>query len=108
MALEHIEVYGKLHPYLLSYRALKKISQAQGVGSITNIESLEHAAYWALYSGHFKEKPTEPFEIKLENMEVLLDDNLELFLKVTRDVHELTEKMQGGKEGNPTAPIIGA
>lgn len=95
---DSVKINGKEYPYLLSYRALKKISTLSTEGKL-GIESAEHALYWALFSGWSKagNNPVE-FPFKEKEMEDVLEDNFDLFIKVQKDMQALTDKINGGNE----------
>jgi len=92
---DQVTINGKQYPYRLSYKALKQVSSLSAKGEI-GIDSAEHALYWALKSGHQKENQEFTFEMK--DMEEILEENFDLFIKVQKDMTAMTDKINGGNE----------
>lgn len=106
--IEQVKINDKEYPYLLSFRAIEKISEIEAINKKNGepelgIKTFKHALYWALYSGHYLRTPKEPFEFALEDMTDLLDLNFHLLKKIREDMEDRTKEMNEGNEvGKPT------
>ncbi len=97
--IKTIEYNGKVYPYRVGYKALKKVKAKLGRDyqhtADTDYEALEYLMFYAIETGCAKSDTK--FDLKFEDMEDLLDEHISDILSNIRDFSQAANQQAAEK-----------